>query len=631
MSESFEKVEFTQKDIMEAIEEEKQKGNSDEVFYTREKLIIGLDFQNEESLESSIERASNLNFDFIMTKTMHEVNKEFQHNISTTHYLLKSELWCQSVIGRIEINSKKFPKERREIEKNFKTQVEWAKYLSLKGICISISQYDNIEFISQLLNQNISELSNTLVFIQVPLEFPEKKDSWEIWNKLRILCDYNLKLNVLLEMTENTPENDYTFKSKFSIKTKRFNKGWIAEPLHSIVLPTSIFTTGTEGNPKLSQKHVELLEYAFNYQIQIILSGKTKDINDYKEYIEIVYDEIPPLSEEEYFIQPYYDYLQQPLQPLMMNLENQTYDVFEKDPVKYDLYQDAFYHACKDMKKNEVTVYVLGSGRGGIVKRVLRAAKQLGQKMKLYAVEKNPNAIAILKHFKKVIWGDKVEIIEKDMRDLKDYSGTADIIVSELLGSFGDNELSPECIDGAQHLLKKTGISIPCEYTSFIALLHSSKFYSNVRKLGNVKYFETPYVNNIHQYQLLSKPQKLFKFNHPKKDEKEDNTRFKSIKFKVLENGMVHGIAGYFEAKLYKDIYLSINPETKDTYNKNMFSWFPITFPIVTPFKVKKNSTVQVTFSRNLDSTKVWYEWSVSDPVTLPIHNTNGRSNWVGL
>ena len=33
----------------------------------------------------------------------------------------------------------------------------------------------------------------------------------------------------------------------------------------------------------------------------------------------------------------------------------------------------------------------------------------------------------------------------------------ADIIVSELLGSFGDNELSPECLDGAQHFLKGNG------------------------------------------------------------------------------------------------------------------------------------------------------------------------------
>lgn len=38
----------------------------------------------------------------------------------------------------------------------------------------------------------------------------------------------------------------------------------------------------------------------------------------------------------------------------------------------------------------------------------------------------------------------------------KDIAPTekADIFVSELLGSFGDNELSPECLDGAQHLLK---------------------------------------------------------------------------------------------------------------------------------------------------------------------------------
>ena len=29
-----------------------------------------------------------------------------------------------------------------------------------------------------------------------------------------------------------------------------------------------------------------------------------------------------------------------------------------------------------------------------------------------------------------------------------------DILVSELLGSFGDNELSPECLDGAERVLK---------------------------------------------------------------------------------------------------------------------------------------------------------------------------------
>lgn len=33
-----------------------------------------------------------------------------------------------------------------------------------------------------------------------------------------------------------------------------------------------------------------------------------------------------------------------------------------------------------------------------------------------------------------------------------------DILISELLGSFGDNELSPECLDGAQRFLKRKNL-----------------------------------------------------------------------------------------------------------------------------------------------------------------------------
>jgi hypothetical protein len=53
----FEKIEFTQKDILEAMEEQQ---NPNEIFYTRDKLFIGLDFLKNENLEDSIERASSL-------------------------------------------------------------------------------------------------------------------------------------------------------------------------------------------------------------------------------------------------------------------------------------------------------------------------------------------------------------------------------------------------------------------------------------------------------------------------------------------------------------------------------------------------------------------------------------------
>lgn len=54
-------------------------------------------------------------------------------------------------------------------------------------------------------------------------------------------------------------------------------------------------------------------------------------------------------------------------------------------------------------------------------------------------------------------WGDQVTVVSCDMRDWA-APEKADIIVSELLGSFGDNELSPECLDGAQHFLKGTSV-----------------------------------------------------------------------------------------------------------------------------------------------------------------------------
>lgn len=52
-------------------------------------------------------------------------------------------------------------------------------------------------------------------------------------------------------------------------------------------------------------------------------------------------------------------------------------------------------------------------------------------------------------------WGGAVKILFGDMRQI-DVPELADVIVSELLGSFGDNELSPECLDGAGRFLKRT-------------------------------------------------------------------------------------------------------------------------------------------------------------------------------
>lgn len=47
-----------------------------------------------------------------------------------------------------------------------------------------------------------------------------------------------------------------------------------------------------------------------------------------------------------------------------------------------------------------------------------------------------------------------MKLLYGDMRTL-DVPEKVDILVSELLGSFGDNELSPECLDGGMRFLKR--------------------------------------------------------------------------------------------------------------------------------------------------------------------------------
>lgn len=124
-----------------------------------------------------------------------------------------------------------------------------------------------------------------------------------------------------------------------------------------------------------------------------------------------------------------------------------------------------------------------------------------------------------------------------------------DILVSELLGSFGDNELSPECLDGGTRFLKgkakihsvvcsvdnqtiipADGISIPASYTAHIAPLSSSRLFNETRTSKDVKAMETPYVVMFQAINILSgnggglsgncgpKVQECWEFEHPRRD-----------------------------------------------------------------------------------------------------------------
>ena len=201
-------------------------------------------------------------------------------------------------------------------------------------------------------------------------------------------------------------------------------------------------------------------------------------------------------------------------------------------------------------------------------------------------------------------------------------------MVSELLGSWGDNELSPECLDGGQKCLKHDGISIPQEYTSFVAPVSASKVWNSARSMP--KGLDTPFVVKLGHCHFLNDPLPLFKFNHPRQDvHTNNNSRYETVSFKIPHNAIVHGFCGTFESVLYQDTPLmSIHPQT---HSPEMFSWFPIFLPLHAPVSVNKGDDITLAVWRCVDERKVWYEWCLLSPIQTPIQNTSGSNYWIGL
>lgn len=84
----------------------------------------------------------------------------------------------------------------------------------------------------------------------------------------------------------------------------------------------------------------------------MILRGKhpNDNLDEYYQYLCHLFKTHDVLDDEEKIEVNYRNYLQSPLQPLADNLEAATYEVFENDTIKYDIYENSLYQAFIDKK-----------------------------------------------------------------------------------------------------------------------------------------------------------------------------------------------------------------------------------------------------------------------------------------
>ncbi|EDO05673.1 PRMT5 arginine-N-methyltransferase family protein [Babesia bovis T2Bo] len=590
--------------------------------------------------------------------------------------VLTYDYWSQRIVARVD-----------NIKGSFKAYLEWAAYLGLRAVCIRCElvfhQGDSVTDTHELLANLAQRLKAYLHSPNMPtvcLSFDASNTAWEYWRAIHQMTNYSSQLKVAIIIDEGNTE---------------YLERWIAEPLAAVIIRESLFKKHGDV-VSLDPSIIKSLKFLLMYDVKIMLSGSfdfhllreaselrsndslellsLKDLDvppmpngiTVKEAIgtiKAIYAAMPPLTEAEKFKQGFYDVLQEPLQPVRDNLETATYENFERCTRKYAQYEAAISAWLKDYLNGKIgsqdenvrqdcgkskapVIYIVGAGRGPLVDCSLRAlAYHNVEEYSIFALEKNPAAVFALKHkiATNAIKGwDKVQIIFHDMRTLKPTI-PADLVLSELLGSFGDNELAPECLDGVQHAFYKAFPNhhvtfMPYSFISYAEPIYAPKVWSTIKQMQVEKHFQQPYIVALNKIcKITDGPKPCFKFAHPNeyvtKWKQEDDTfpgmpqgnndhnnRYMCMTYKANLNCFIHGFAGYFECMLYNDIKISILPGVMD----DQISWFPMFFPLISPVYVKESQSIMVHFWRKHDERRVWYEWTLTLPHVTNVHNSNG-------
>jgi protein arginine N-methyltransferase 5 len=356
---------------------------------------------------------------------------------------------------------------------------------------------------------------------------------------------------------------------------------------------------------------------------------------------------------------------------------------------------------------HKVTIMVVGAGRGPLVNAALtaveavncRTVEELGStagsgslplvRPHVIALEKNASAVLFLKslqHHGGEVWNESdTTVVHGDIRNVtpevaktmrtstnEAMASSVDIVVSELLGSFGDNELSPECLQacGRSGLLKDcTSVSIPQSYRSYIAPVSSMRLHAEIKAqaysptdatngpggqpFGTLRAMETPYVVRPYAASQICVEQPCFEFQHvgnintSANTEKDDNEKYIQVDFpsdptvgvgcgcgygrfdsavSALAQNVdlisvggekvgttVHGFLGSFEAILYRPLDIKVSPimisTAPSSFSTGMFSWFPLLFPLKEPIHLPPSAGLRMNMWRRTEGSRVWYEW----------------------
>ncbi|KAH0788770.1 protein arginine N-methyltransferase 5 [Histomonas meleagridis] len=504
------------------------------------------------------------------------ISKITQYSTVFPYDVVKSALYTP-----ILSNTRTFPFLAVEVDISKDEQIDLSHYLSAAIIFFRPNLNDLFESASNALRQ-INRYQN--------LRFSALLNDFSKWNEFAELCGHPPTLFVSPELPNNILELSL----------------WGSTHIFSVSLSSSHFLPDFTLPIDLSL----FIKNLFERCIPVFLPASVPNFPNLFATIYSVMSATTPT--------PFVDIFRPPMETVTCDLPSLCYEEFEEDQVKYEKYQLAIEKAIKSKgDPSALFVAVVGAGRGPLVDCALKAGA-----VNIFVIEKNRSVFQFLEMKKTVSWPGTVQLFCGEMRSIE-LPHKVDILISELLGGFGDNELCPECLEGCERFLNKNAISVPKEYTSFLVPLMSQHLWTKALfEMKQQSMLVIPLAASV----FISEPSSVFKFSHPGKNELYQT---KMIKFNPsLFNGMCNGFGGWFEATLFDDVVISSSPINGTL---KMISWMPVYFPLEQAVNVKEGECISIMFSRKSDGNAVWYEWSMVSPEYTSISNGGGRIFSFGL
>lgn len=248
----------------------------------------------------------------------------------------------------------------------------------------------------------------------------------------------------------------------------------------------------------------------------------------------------------------------------------------------------AFRSAIHSQVRQGDVVVDLGTGTGILAKFAFEAGAS-----KVYGIDFNKDILETAKQNLSEFGSKFVPVLGNSLNI--ELSEKADVVISETIGNFADNE---NCVlflkDAKSRFLKEGGIMIPSRIDQMLVPVNTPDVDNKITDLDRIDYFETVIPKSDH----VANPVKVHEFAF---DEGEDVEYDRKVTFHLDKESAITGFKGWFVAKLSNDVTINTEEVGNDS------SWNHFYMP-AKRLECKTDTNIQTWIKKHNGNYKITYK-----------------------